>query len=98
MKYSLADKLTFEEPPQLEIKKGVWVTVNADAETVLKLMDVVNSKGEVEGALEAVNLLFSSKDRKKINDLHLSMKNYTQVVATAMQMAVGEDPDDTSEE
>ena len=92
MLYSLTDKLKFEENPQIEVK-GKILTVQADAETVLKLMDVVNSKGEVEGALEAISLLFSKADQKTINSLKLSMADYTTLVATAMQLAVGEDPD-----
>lgn len=97
MIYSLTDKLKFEDNPQLEIK-GTVLTVKSDAETVLKLMDVVNTKGEVEGAIEAVNLLFSAKDRKALDALKLSMGDFTTVIATAMSLAVGENPDDTSEE
>lgn len=93
MLYSLKDKLKFDEDPKLEITDKLTVTVKADAETVLKLMDVVNSKGEVEGALEAVNLLFSEKDRKALFALHLSMTDFTTVITHAMQVAVGEDPD-----
>ena len=97
MLYSLTDKLKFEDNPQIEIK-GTVLTIKNDAETVLKLMDVVNTKGEMEGAMEAVNLLFSAKDRKALEALKLSMGDYTTVIATAMSLAVGENPDDTSEE
>ena len=97
MLYSLTDKLRFEENPKIEIK-GTTLTVNADAETVLKLMDIVNKKGEVEGALEAVNLLFSAKDRKALAELKLSMIDYTTVISTAMQLAVGENPDEAQAE
>ena len=96
--YSLADKLKFDENPTLEVVEGTVLTVKSDAETVLKLMDVVNKKGEIEGALEAVNLLFSAKDRKALEALKLSMGDYTTVIATAMQLAVGENPDDVTEE
>ena len=96
--YSLKDKLKFEEKPRLEVVEGTVLTVNNDAETVLKLMDVVNTKGEMEGAIEAVNILFSAKDRKALGALKLSMGDYTTVIATAMSLAVGENPDDTSEE
>lgn len=92
MIYSLTDKLKFDESPQLEIK-GTVITVNSDAETVLKLMDIVNKKGEVEGTLEAINLLFSPKDRKALEALKLSMADYTTVISTAMQLAVGDNPD-----
>ena len=97
MLYSLTEKLKFEDNPQIEIKDKI-ITVNADATTVLKLMDIVNQKGEVEGALEAVNLLFSKEDRKTIDSLKLSMADYTTLVSTAMQLAVGADPDEDSGE
>ena len=95
MLYSLTDKLKFDEAPQIQIKDTV-LTVQADAETILKMMDIVNNEGEVEGALEAVNLLFSEEDRKALDALHLSMADYVTVISTAMQLAVGEDPDDES--
>jgi hypothetical protein len=97
MLYSLTDKLNFEDNPQIEIC-GKLLTVKSDATTVLKLMDIVSNKGEVEGALEAVNLLFSAKDRKAIDELKLSMQNYVALVSTAIQLAVGEDPDAESGE
>ena len=97
MLYSLTDKLKFDENPQIEVK-GKLLTVKADARTVLKLMDIVNTKGETEGALEAVNLLFSEKDQKAIDSLKLSMGDYVTLVATAIQLAVGEDPDEESGE
>lgn len=92
MLYSLTDKLQFGENPQIEIK-GKLLTVKADAKTVLKLMDVVTNKGETEGALEACDLLFSEKDKKTIDSFKLSMQDYITLVSTAIQLAVGEDPD-----
>ena len=97
MLYSLTDKLKFDDAPQIEIN-GTVLTVKSDAETILKLMDVVNTKGEVEGALEAVNLLFAPKDKKALEALHLSMNDYITVISTAMQLAVGEDPEEESGE
>ena len=97
MIYSLTEKLQFEDNPKLQIKDKV-LTIKSDAETVLKLMDVVNTKGEVEGALEAANLLFSAKDKKTLDALKLSMSDYTIVIATAMALAVGENPDEQAGE
>lgn len=97
MLYSLTDKLQFEDNPQIEIRDTV-LTVKADAQTVLKLMDIVNTKGEVEAAIEAAGLLFSAKDKKALDALHLNMGDYTKVITTAMQLAVGEDPDDPAAE
>lgn len=97
MRYSLTEKLQEDAPQEIDVK-GTILTVNTDAKTVLKLMDIVNTKGEVEGALEAIDLLFSKEDRKKIDELKLSMANYTTLLSTAMQLAVGADPDEESGE
>lgn len=97
MIYSLTDKLEFAENPQIQIKDTI-LTVQADARTVLRLMDIVNTKGETEAALEAAGLLFSAKDKKALDALGLSMVDYTQVIATAMSLAVGEDPDEAAGE
>lgn len=93
MLYSLTDKLKFDDQPQLQIKDEV-LTINSDAETVLKIMDTVSTKGDTEGTLEAVNLLFNEEDRAKLRSLKLSMEDYMTVISTAMQLAVGEDPDE----
>ena len=92
MLYSLKDKLDFEDV-RLELTDDVTVTVKSDAKTILSIMDIVNQKGEVEGALEAINLLFSKEDKEAIDSLGLSMKGYIDVISTSMQLAVGEDPD-----
>ena len=97
MIYSLTEKLQFEENPKMQIKDTI-LTVKADAETVLKLMDIVNNKGEIEGALEAASLLFSPKDKKALDALKLSMNDYSVVIATAMALAVGENPDEQAGE
>ena len=92
MLYSLKDKLDFDDV-RLKLTDDLTVTVKSDAKTILNIMDIVNKKGEVDGALEAMNLLFSKEDKKAIDSLGLSMKSYVDVIATAMQLAVGEDPD-----
>lgn len=92
MKYSLTDKLNFDDNPVIDIK-GKLINVNSDAETVLKLMDLIESKGEMETSKEAPNLLFSEKDLKTIKDLKLQFNDYMTVISTAIALAIGEDPD-----
>ena len=92
MLYSLTEKLKFEDNPQIEIKDTV-LTVKADAETVLSLLDVVNSKGDVQGSLDAMHILFSESDQKKIKALKLSMSDFSTLISTAFALAIGEDPD-----
>ena len=92
MLYSITDKLDFENNPQIEIK-GKKITVNADAKTILKILAVTKGKDDAEATLEAIDLLFSKKDREIIDSFKLSMKDYLTLVSTAVALAMGEDPD-----
>ena len=92
MVYSLTDKLKFEENPQIEIN-GKKITVNAEAETALKLFDLLETEGEMKATLKAADLLFSEKDRKYIDSLKLSMGDYGLLLRTAMDLCIGNDPD-----
>ena len=91
MIYNLTEKLKFDADPTLVIK-DVELTVNSDAETVLRLLDVVQSKGEVAGAKDALELLLNEKDRKKLAALHLKIADYVAGVRAAVQLALGNDP------
>ena len=93
MVYSLTDKLSFDSYPQIQIK-DVTITVNASAETALKLFDLLDREGEMKVALKAPEFLFSKEDRKKIEDLKLSMSDYYMLLTTAMDLCVGNDPDE----
>ena len=97
MKYNLTDKLNFEENPQIEVKNKV-ITVKADAETVLSLLDLLQTRGELAASQEAPSLLFSPKDLKTIKDLKLSFKDYSTLIEVAVNLALGEDPDAPSAE
>ncbi len=94
MIYSLTDKLNFDENPQIEIK-GKKVTVNSDAETILKILSATKGKDDADATLAALDLLFSKKDREIINGFKLSMKDYLTLVNAAVALAMGEDPDST---
>ena len=93
MLYSLTDKLSFNDDPQVEIK-GKIITVKSDAETVLKLLDIVQNGGEVAGAVSAVDLLLSEKDRKTLKGLNLKIADYMKFTETIVDLALGNDPDE----
>lgn len=96
MVYDATAKLKFNEDPVLKIK-DVELTVRSDADVLLSLMDVMQKKGEMEGAREAIALLFSEKDYKKLQKLRLKMDDYMEVVRLAISLALGEDPDEEPE-
>lgn len=92
MIYSLTEKLKFDDNPKLEIEKGKFVEVKTEAETVLSLLDIMKSSDEIETALKAVDLLFNEKDKKIVTKL--KWKDFTETIATAINLALGEDPDE----
>ena len=92
MIYSLTDKLNFDENPKIKIKDKT-LEVKADAETVLSLMDVIQNNNEIQGTILAADLLFSDKDKKIIKSLKLGFKDYITLITTAVNLAIGEDPD-----
>ena len=96
MIYKLTDKLDFNDYPKIEIK-GEILTVQSDAETILKIMDIIQ-EDEVRGMIEASSLLFSPNDNKKIKKLKLQFADYSKLIATAISLAIGEDPDSPSGE
>lgn len=85
----ITDRLTFEGNPKLKIRNEE-IEVNADAPSVLKIMGVMNDDGD---SMKAYEILFSEKDRKKIEKMKLSFKDLTKVIEAAMQLATGEDDD-----
>ena len=97
MRYNLTDKLNFNADPEIEVK-GKILTVKSDAMTVLKVMSMAQDMGEIEMLAEASGLLFSEEDRKVIEELNLNMADYIVFMQTALSLALGEDPDDTSSE
>lgn len=93
MLYTLTDKLNFNEPPQIEIK-GRTLTIDNSAVTILKLMDIVQNEGDLAGVKATMNLLFSEKDQKIIEKLHLNIEDYSTLASVAMELALGNDPDE----
>lgn len=92
MLYSLTDKLNFNDRPQVEIK-GKILTIDNSATTVLKLMDTVQTQGELAGAHTVLDLLFSAKDKKVIEGLNLSIDDFIKFCEVCMDLALGNDPD-----
>lgn len=84
---NITDKLAFDENPVLEIKDQK-IEINADAPTVLKIMDLMTQ--DDPNVTKAYELLFSEKERKKIDKLHLSFKDFNIVIECAMNLAAGE--------
>lgn len=93
MIYDATAKLKFNEDPILKIK-DVELRVRSDADVLLQLMDIMQNKGEIEGAKEALGILFSEEDYKKLQGLHLKMDDFMEIISISASLALGEDPDE----
>lgn len=86
----ITEKLNFEERPQLVIK-GITVEVNDRAADVLKLMQIYAENGNDPASLKKMyDILFTKKDRDKIDKLDLGLGDFTQVIMASVNIAVGD--------
>lgn len=85
----ITEKLNMDGNPVIVIKNKK-LEVNADAATVLKLMDVIgDGAGTPKQVSNMYNLLFAEKARKTIEELKLSFDDLKIVVQTAITLITG---------
>lgn len=85
----ITEKLSFDTNPSIVIK-GIEYEVNADAETVLQIMGILSNEGEGPGStLKMYELIFSEKERNKIQELKLQFKDFEKVVESAINLITG---------
>ncbi|WP_411337226.1 hypothetical protein [Ruminococcus gauvreauii] len=88
----ITEKLDFDENPKIKVRNAE-IEVNADAATMLKVMGILGDNEE-PGAKEVMGmyeLMFSEKERGKIEKLKLNFKDFTTLVYTAINLINGED-------
>lgn len=89
----ITDKLSFDGNPSLMIK-GKTLEVNADAPTMLKVMNYIGEDGvEIDQINEAYELIFPEKSRREIEKMKLSVPDWMIVVQEAVGLVIGEDSD-----
>jgi hypothetical protein len=86
----ITEKLGFEPSPVMKIR-DIELSVRNDAETMLRLVDIMNKKGELEAISEITPLLFSESDQKKLNKLKLNFMDFSIIIRSAIQLVTGED-------
>lgn len=91
---NITDKLEFEANPIMAIGT-LEVEVHADAETMLRLMEVFAKESELEAVGKAMDLIFDPEDVKAIcnlkrNGKKLSAKSLMVIVQEAMNLVMGE--------
>ena len=81
----ITDKLTFDGNPCLMVK-GEKIEVNADAPTMMKVLNITKNGG----ASELYELVFPEKSRKLINSFKLLVPDWMTVIHEAMKLITGD--------
>lgn len=86
----ITEKLDFESNPKLKIKDKEY-EVNADAETVLKVMGLLGDGANVAptDVVKMYELIFPEKEREEIGKLNLQFKDFQTVVEEAINAITG---------
>lgn len=86
----ITDRLTFDGNPFLKVRDEM-LEVNADAPTMLKVMNFMRNDGSFnnEQAAEIYGLIFSEESRKIIEEMKLNMTDWATLVQAAMELITG---------
>lgn len=87
---NITEKLNFEENPKIKIQNEKF-EINADATTILKIIGNMSEEkmNEPSTVVEMYELLFTKKDRKRIEELKLSFADFQVLISTAIQLVTG---------
>lgn len=87
----ITDKLSFDENPKLKIR-DIEAEVNADAPTMLKLMQIVGDGKDLTAndVIKMYDLIFSEDSQKKIDKLKLPFTDFQTLVMSAMSLVTGD--------
>lgn len=93
----ITDKLSFDGNPTIVIK-GKKLEINADAPTVLKVMNFMQKEdiNDMEVVSNMYELIFPEKSRTEINKMKPSINDWMTIVQEAMTLVTG-DLDDQGE-
>ena len=88
-KVDITEKLSFEGNPSLVIK-GKAIEVNADAPTMLKVMNLMSNDDQgAQDIMDAYDMIFSGKSKTELEKLKLDFKDLIIVVQEAVQLISG---------
>ena len=91
-KVDITDNLTFDGNPFLVIK-GKELEVNADAPTVLRIMNLAADDPGPKEVAAIYNLIFPDKDRKEIEKMKLCFDDLVIIIKAAISLVTGEETD-----
>lgn len=99
-KVNITDKLELSGNPYLVIRNAE-LQVNADAATVLKIMDKYKNTEtdsmSVNDMMDMYELIFPEKSREEIDRLNLSLTDFNIVIEAAMNLIMGEEEEEAGE-
>lgn len=96
-KLDITEKLNFEEQPALIIK-GREIKVNNDAKSILKLIGILDDNNGTEIVTKGYGLIFAESEQKKIENLNLSMIDFTTVVKEAIALVINNEGNEEGEQ
>lgn len=91
----ITNKLEFDGNPKLKIKDKE-IEVNADAPTMLKVMNLVGDDPTPKEVIALYNLVFPEESRKVLDDMKLNFSDLITVVEAAVS-AISGDTDTSGE-
>ena len=91
----ITNKLEFDGNPMLKIKDKE-IEVNADAPTMLKVMNLVGDDPTPKEVIALYNLVFPEESRKVLDDMKLNFADLITVVEAAVS-AISGDTDTSGE-
>lgn len=96
----ITEKLSFDGNPALQIR-GEVIEVNADAPTMLKIMNLMQTDASVDDMElfnQAYDLVFSEESKKKIDDMKLLFTDWTTVIQEAIDLIIGSGDEKSGEQ
>ena len=87
----ITEKLDFDSNPKIKIKDEEY-EVNADAETVLKVMGLFGEPGGMTpvSVVKVYELIFDERAREEISKLKLQFTDFETLVMAAINLITGE--------
>lgn len=89
----ITEKLAFDENPILRVK-DTELEVNADAETVLRIMGMMSGESTPKVVSDMCDMIFSEESKEKLKGLKLKFNDYVTLVNSAIELVIGADEEE----
>lgn len=86
----ITEKLTFDDGYFLKIK-GRKIGVNADAPTMLKIMNIMSDSVGNKEILEAYDMIFTERGKAELEKMKLNFNDMVTTIQEAVKLITGGD-------